>query len=92
MINLYFLTKGFAYPEKNVVTFSPLSLVFIVKLNLSQINKSKLEEYRERINNKYPDIINVIDNTVNTLTNMLDKIKKDRDDYIRKLIWINKTY
>lgn len=56
----------------------------IIQLNLDLINKSKLEEYRERISNKYPNIICVIDNNINTLMNMLTKIKQDREDYIKQ--------
>ena len=58
----------------------------IIQLNLNLINKSKLEEYRERIISKYPDIICIIDNKINILTNMLNKIKKDRDEYIAQFI------
>jgi hypothetical protein len=51
-------------------------------MNLDTINKSNLEKYRNKIKENYPIILSMIENKINILTNLINKVNKNISDLL----------
>ena len=51
-------------------------------MNLDTINKSNLEKYRNKIKENYPIILSMIDNKINLLKNLINKVNKNISDLL----------
>ena len=54
----------------------------LLQMNLDTINKSNLEKYRNKIKENYPIILSMIDNKINILTNLINKVNKNISDLL----------
>ena len=54
----------------------------LLQMNLDTINKSNLEKYRNKIKENYPIILSMIENKINILTNLINKVNKNISDLL----------
>ena len=58
------------------------TLKSLLKINLDIINKTNLEKYYNKFKINYPLVLNIIENRINIITNILEKVNKQIENII----------